>query len=338
MDEPDLGTFHLGANLDTRPPELAEAEDIHISETVASATAVSWVEKDPNSIRTFGTQNQSGKSDCVAESRRKIKRVLFNVNKGIDLDFSAVDFYRRRTNFPGEGMIASDAIKLDSDGGMTLDALVPSDIITTEEAANALTPDRYNADVGKVFAVQNGEVIFAPGDLETVAGTIQKTRKATMLWFYFTAAEWSKVVPTISAALTGPADPNALKHSVVGIEPALYQGKKGIWIDDSAHFGGIARRFITQDFFTARNWFASYPIAFKFEASVGVKPKFIDGNVQSLQDCLKFEGTFPINTASTGVYGPLTTQAVKDFQTKHGLAPLGLISQETRALLHTLYP
>jgi len=359
MDETarELGTFHLGANLDTRPPEQAAVEDVKADETIASAAAVDWKEVDPDDIRTFGVQDQSGKSDCVAETRRKVRRVLLNVNKGVDLDFSSVPFYRKRVNFPGEGMIAADAIQLDQNVGMTLDKLVPSDSFTTEAAANAVQYDSFNDDLAKIFAYgPNTDVIFANGDLETLAGTIQKTRKAAMVWFFATIAEWSKLVPTIDTALTGPSDPRAVVvHSVSAIEPALYKGKKGVWIDDSAHFGGLSRRFITEDFYKARNWFASYPIAFKFEAGAQERPHhtfskdlefsatfFTDTDVVALQDILKFEGFFPTNTDSTGYFGALTLAAVKKFQDAHAIAGAtgtgyGRVGPNTRAYLNAHY-
>ena len=330
--------FNLGANIDTRSPEQVAAEDIRIEEVVAKAATVEWKEIAPEAIRTFGVQNQNGKSDCVAESRRKIKRILFNVNKGIDLDFSAVAFYRKRANYPAGGMMAADAISIDQQHGMTLDRLVPSEPLTTEAQANALVPDKYNDDVAKVFAVQNVEVIFNPGDLETPAGTIQKSRKGIMMWFYATRAEWSLLIPTVQTALTGFWDPRAIIiHSVVGVEPALYMGRKGVWIDDSAHFGGLSRRFITEDFYRVRNFYASYPMAFKFEQTAADRPTYT-GLVKSLQDCLKYEGVFPQNVDSTGVFGPITTQAVKDFQKKYGLEQVGFVGPRTAEKLRALYP
>lgn len=335
----DQGEYiHLGANLDTRTPEEIEAQDIKAEQVIASAAAVDWKEIAPKDIRTFGVQDQRGKSDCVAESRRKIKRILFNVQKGIDLDFSSVDFYRKRSNYPGEGMIAADAIQLDANQGMTLDKLVPSDVVTTEAAANALTPDKYNNDLAKVFAVQNGEIIFNPRDLDTPAGTIQKTRKGVMMWFYATVAEWSQEVPTIQTQLSGPGDPLAIVvHSVVGVEPALYKGKQGVWIDDSARFGGLSRRFITREFYEKRNWFASYPIAFKFEAAVGGRPHYT-GTIKSAQECYRYEGLFPSNVDLVEHVGPLTIAATKAFQAKYGIQQTGNIGPITTAKLHELYP
>lgn len=329
----------LGANLDTRTPEQRAAQDIHISETVASANAatVEWKEILKSQVRTFGDQDQSGKSDCVAETRRKLKRILFKVNHGIDIDFSSVAFYRKRSNYPQEGMQAADAVQIDAMQGMTLDVLVPSDVVINESAANAIKPEAYNDEIAKVFRISNNDVIFNRGDLDTPAATIQKTRKGVMAWFYFTANEWSAEMPEVETMLNGEYDPRSLRHSVTLIEPALYRGRQGVWIDDSAHFGGLARRFITREFYEARNWYASYPIAFKFEAASIPKPSY-NGTIPSLQQCLRYEGFFPVNIDYTNTVGPITTQGIKDFQTAHGLDPVGTVGPKTTTLLKTLYP
>lgn len=334
--EPELGQ-HLGANIDTRPPEQAALQDVTAKETIAQSSAVDWQEIAQENIRTFGVQDQMGKSDCVAETRRKLKRVMLKVNKGIDIDFSSVAFYRKRVNYPEGGMQAYDAISLDVNGGMTLDALVPSEPVNTEALANALAPDKFNDDLAKVFATGGNDVVFTPGDIDTPAGTIQKTRKAVMMWFYGTTEEWAKLVPTIDVELSGTKDPRTkVVHSVAGIEPALYQGQQGVWIDDSAHFGGLHRRFVTRAFYKQRNFWASYPLAFKFEASAIAKPHyffgkdlefkaifFTDADVVALQDILKYEGCMPTNVDSTGYFGALTLAAVKKYQIKHGIVTSG---------------
>lgn len=347
---------HLGANIDTRPRELAELQDVTSKETIASAVAVTWTEIPQENIRVFGVQDQKSKSDCVAETRRKLKRIMLKVNKGIDLDFSSVAFYRKRSNYPAEGMAAYDAIALDRKTGMTLDALVPSDVVTTEVSANALNPDKYNDDVAKVFTTSDNDVIFTPGDLDTIAGTIQKTRKGVMIWIYATIAEWSQLVPTIQTPLQGPTDPQAVViHSVTAIEPSLFQGAKGLWIDDSAHFGGLARRFVTEDFLKARNWFASYPISFKFDVSATYKPVYhflkdlefspifsTDPDVVALQNVLKYEGFMPTNVDSTGYFGALTLDAVKKLQAAHNITTsentgYGRVGPLTRKYLNDNY-
>ena len=329
--------FNLGANIDTRLPEVAAEQDITAAEVIASAVVVQYKEIPKDLVRAFPIQNQNGKSDCVAETRRKLKRILFKVNKGLDLDFSSGALYRKRRNYPEGGMASFDAIQLDRDTGMTLDALVPSDPIISEQSANAIKPDAYNDDVAQVFRTQSDDIVFGSGDLDTPAGSIQKTRKGVMMWFYFTYNEWAREVPIILDSTLQLRDDRALRHSVTGVEPAMYNGKEGVWIEDSAHFGGLNRRFITRDFYMRRNFWASYPIAFKFEPPVTLKPSY-DGSTKSLQDCLKVEGTFPSNVDSTGVYGPLTTQAVKDFQKKYGLEQVGTVGPRTKAKLIELYP
>lgn len=325
---------NLGALIDTRSYD-EKKKDYHISETVASASSVDWKEIAPEDVRTFGVQNQNQKSDCVAESRRKLNRIIFKVNRGLDLDFSAVELYRRRSNYPAPGMGSEDVISLCSNGGMTLNVLEPSEPLDTEAKANALVLKPHNADIGKVFSTHE-EVTFDAGDMETPAGTIQVSRKGIMAWYFFTASEWSKEVPTIDGPLS-VYEERALRHSVVAIEPALYKGKKGWWIDDSAHFGGISRRFITEEFHRARNFWSSYPVNFKFEAGEVAKPRY-DYSTRSLQTCLRYEGLFPTNIDFTDVYGPITTDSVKKFQKKYGLEQVGLVGPLTRTKLKTLYP
>lgn len=325
---------NLGALLDTRTT-TERALDIHISEVVANAATVRWEEIDPSAVRFFGTQNQNQKSDCVAETRRKLNRIIFKVNRGLDLDFSAVELYRRRSNYPDPGMGADDVIRLCSEGGMTLNVLEPSEPLDTEAKANALTLKPYNTDIGKVFSTY-ADVTFTAGDMNTPAGTIQVSRKGIMVWYYFTQEEWSKEVPTIDEDLSLYSS-KALRHSVVAIEPAIYKGQRGWWIDDSAHFGGISRRFITEAFHAARNFWASYPVNFKFELGDGLRPRY-NFSTRSLQECLRYEGLFPTNIDLTDNFGPITMDSVKKFQKKYNLEQVGSVGPLTRTKLKTLYP
>ena len=68
-------------------------------------------------------------------------------------------------------------------------------------------------------------------------------------------------------------------------------------------------------------------------------PKPVDGTdgVKIIQDFLKKEGSFTYPTA-TGNYGPITTNAVKQFQTKQGLTATGLVDKITLQKMQTLAP
>lgn len=362
----------LGALIDPRPDE-AKARDWSIAEAVASAAAVDWREIPKDRVRQFGVQNQHSKSDCVAETRRKLRRITFAVNKGMDVDFSSVHLYRERFNYPDGGMAAMDAINLDRTGKMTLGVLLPSEPYDTEVKANAVIVEPYMRDVGQLFKVEN-ELVFPAGDLETVASTIQKTRKGAMAWFYFNSNEWSREVPAILDKNLSLTSPSTLRHSVTSVEPALHNGVKGMWIEDSAHFGGLSRRFITEEFYRARNWWASYPISLRYGSVKDTQdaslPRHTFSNalvfiplsqrgdisdmalntkqhddVVALQDILKFEGLFPSNIDSTGYYGAITAKAVDAFQRKRAVAPVSeldalrgeRVGEKTIAKLNQLY-
>lgn len=63
-----------------------------------------------------------------------------------------------------------------------------------------------------------------------------------------------------------------------------------------------------------------------------------------LQQCLKYEGLFPVATPSTGYYGDITRQAVLAFQKKYGISPAAQLLyrgrycyEHTRMKLNQLY-
>lgn len=321
----------LGALLDNRPEE-EKAKDYKFEEAVSSAAAVNWVEK--KELRNFGVQNQRSSSSCVAQSARREMRVLYKVNHNLDLDFSATDIYSRRRNKPDPGMYADDAYKI-AGLGVTLNAVLPSDEKSEYQMTNPeIKP--YMRDIADVFKVPN-YLQLPTGDIETAASTIQKTGKAVRVNYYFTRDEWAKEVPTVIVPGLDPLGSKTLRHAVVAVDFTIYKGKKCLVIEDSAHFGGINRRYITEDFHKKRNTYSGYMIRFSFDPPEVSKPSFT-GSTTSLQDCLKFEGVFPSNIESTGVFGPITVRAVKDFQSKYGLEPVGTVGPLTTKKLNELYP
>ncbi len=336
--------FQSGAQVDTRP-EGAKLKDIHFNEVVVSAAPVLWEEKPESAWRKFPDQEQDGSGSCVAQTMRKLLGINMQMRNGKYLDFSASHVYKRRSNRPYSGMMGIEAFDIATQG-VTLEALAPSENLSDAQM-DAANIEKYEEDIGKILALGN-HVGLVAGDIETVASVIQQTKKGVMVWFYFTASEWSKLMPNVENPTLGVNDAASLRHSVAAVDFFLVNGVKCVLIEDSAHFGGLTRRLVTEDFFKRRNWFARYGLQFKFDVApitpyphyVFSQPlKFISldaqGNpvdaalnqlqtsdVMALQMILKFEGLFPTNVDATGYYGALTAKAVLAWQKKHSVAPL----------------
>lgn len=344
--------FQSGALLDTRSEE-EKLKDYKFEEIVASANPVTWVEKTQTQWRHFPIFNQDGSGSCVAQTMAKLLGVLYWLKNSVYIHFSATDIYQRRANKPDGGMGGIDVFKV-ARKGVTLEDLVPSQNMSDSQMDSIDIP-QYKKDVGTVFKISN-YVEVPPGDIETVASIIETTKKAVMVWFYFKRDEWTEhpqiLHPTIDRAASDTA-----RHSVTAVDFALVDGKKCLIIDDSwgpnYGFGGV--RVIDEDFFRERNFFVAYPVSFKFDDPTPNKPKYTftksldfgttGTDVVALQDILKFEGMFPSNVASTGVYGAITASGILKWQTQHNVAPLAELNQlqgrrvgpKTVAALNSIY-
>jgi hypothetical protein len=322
-----MAKFRSGALVDTRPIEK-KIKDYKFNEIVASTNPVNWVEKPQSEWRKFPIFNQNGSGSCVAQTLAKLLGVMYWLKNNIYVHFSATHIYQRRTNKPTPGMIGANAFQIASESA-TLEQLVPSQNMTDAQMDREII-EQYKDDVGKIFSVPN-YVEMPTQDIETVASVIQTTGKAVMVWFYFTMGEWNQAVPQIvNPSLTRQNAPGL--HSVPAVDFTLYNGKKALIIEDSwGESAGLhGQRVITEDFFKVRNWYAGYPVNFKFDSQTTPKPKYTfitpmylgqnTNDVKSLQDILKYEGFFPINQGSTGYYGAITAKAVLAFQKKYKVA------------------
>lgn len=319
----------LGAVADNRSTE-DQAKDYDFKEIVAMADPVDYQDKKP---REFPLFNQGRTSRCVAFTAAKILGVLMYLKEGVFVPFSALHIYKRRVNKGEEGMIADDCWRI-CQQGVTLEVLAPSEKVTSDAQNDATKIEQYKEDVGKVFSIYNW-VALPTKDIDTIASVIQRTNKAVMVWYYFTSDEWGKEVPTVNKNLY-LGMPTNLNHSVAAVDFGTYKGQRGLWIEDSAKFGSTQRRFITADFHNKRNWYAAYPIHFKFDQIP--KPSFA-GTIASYQDILKYEGLFPTNVDSTGNWLAITEKATVAFCQKYGLTnPNKTLTVEFSNKLKQLYP
>lgn len=344
-----------GANLDTRSAD-ERAKDYRFEEIVSAVNPVVWTEKPREAWRKFPIFDQDGSGSCVAQTMAKLLGILYWQKNGEYVHFSATHLYQRRINRPLAGMGGVNVFDI-ARQGVTLESLAPSQGLS-DAKMDGYAIEKYKEDVGKVFAIGN-YVVLPINDIDTIASVIETTGKGVMVWFYFTYPEWTNI-PTVN----GNVDilgAKTIRHSVTAVDKTLYKGEKALIIEDSwgEQYGFGGQRVITESFFKERNFFAAYPINFKFEAPEATqKPRhrfslfmsFTTGNeksddVRALQDILKYEGFFPANVESTGLYGSITAKGVLAWQKKHLVAPFAELEglqgkycgHKTIAMLNTLY-
>ncbi len=332
-----------GALLDTRPQEEKQ-KDYLWKEVVSSAEPVNWQEK--SQWRKFPIFDQGQSNACVAFSLAKILGITHQVNEGEWIDFSPGFIYQQRSNKPNPGMAGVDAWEIVRKNGALLEAFFPSQG-KDDTYLDTYFVKNYEKEIASVFRISN-YVILPVKDIDVIASTIQKTGKGVMVWYYWTYDEWDRDFPVIRNYNLDIVQ--ACKHSTVAVDFTLYYGKKCLIIDDSwgKSRGADGQRIITEDFHNQRNFFAAYPINFRFEDLSMPKPSYVFNNnlsygmknddVKMLQCCLKYEGLFPVNSDCTGFFGGLTLDAVKKFQIKYNITPVsGYVAEKTRAKLNEIF-
>ena len=324
--EPQLFT---GALL--KDKDISEAT---FEEIVGMANPVIWKEKTDLELRRFPDLNQYKSYKCGAFSARKMLGILYWIKYGIYLDFSDEDIYQRRANRPYAGMWEDDIYNILSNG-TTLKILAGNKNTQTDAESDAVKIEQYAHDVGTVFKTGK-KIAINSIDIDTIASVIQTTGKPVLIMTYFSQSEYSQLVPKILDYNSKNSSNGMMVHYIIATDFYIRNGVKYLKCEDSAWFGGIADRRLTSEWVSKRVLSASYPMNFKFIESI-LMPTYT-GSVSSLQDCLTVYGTFPSNVTNRGVYGSITIQAVKDFQTKEKLQVGGIINNETEARLKALFP
>lgn len=322
-----------GALPDDRKVEQKK-DDVHFSEIVATASPVLWREKTKDTWRKFPELNQFQSLTCGANALQKALGVMFNEAYGTYLALSRAHIYQRRLNRPNGGMAMYDMFRIASEG-VTLEMVVKDKLVVDADYDNAVIEPwmKKEAETWKV-----GTPVYLQNDIETIASVIQTTGKGVILLTYFLSGEWSKEVPYIVNSALGQYDPSSLRHFVVAVDYTLYNGKKSLIIEDSAHFGGISRRVVTEDWVKKRVIGAGYLMSFKFQEKQGQRPTYDGISIISAQRCLQYEGLFPNNISFIENVGPTTKKALSDFQKKYDIYITQTLDQQTKNKLHALYP
>lgn len=319
-----------------------KAKDFLQTEFVAAAAPVEWKEKKTHEWRSFPVLNQFFTFKCVAFTMAKQAMINFWLKTQELIYFSPNSIYFYRVNKPDGGMIGDDAFKIWKNTGIALEAVCKSNQV---QEADPFEISLFAKEVAKGFRL--GDYITIPEkDFDRVASTIQATGKGVMVWFYFTSREWSREIPKNMDNLDNPYVAKASRHSVTAVDCGLIDGVQYLKIEDSAHFGGKNVRYITREFFEARNFLIKYPMNFNYEETpvIPVPPTFVftlymrlgDENheVLELQKYLQKLGHYPANIGTTGYFGTVTKAAVVKFQLARGLVGDGVVGPKTLAELN----
>lgn len=270
-------------------------------------------------------RNQFSTSSCVPSS---ICNALWNTEK---VDLAQEPNYRQRSNFPEEGCYWVDQLDLAVNYGMNKRDEV-KEVKTEKEANNFVITDdlkelaKVHKQKSYVFNTGFDDIIRALNNDYPVVFSIGSNSK-----------EYANAKPKVIGGTF------TIYHAICGIPNT--GTKDSFWITDSSHFGKVVKREITREFYEARKRFwGAYFIDLDYEE----KPEWVipDGykgstfnrdltvgmrgsDVVALQDILKANGLFPKNIGSTGYFGGITRQAVKDFQKKYEKSVLWVLGLKT---------
>lgn len=308
-----------------------------IDELVAGDAPVDWKKKKESELPQNPTWTQGGSSACVAFSKARQISVRVKNLTGLWLDFSPASIYQLRSNKPKGGMNIADANAIIDKRGVSLEAYMRS-FGLNETKINASPRSPIAELSSKVMAEAVAKYFYSPINMEKIAQTIE-AGKAVSLLIYATENEYARTTPIVSGNHTYETAP--IRHEVLAEDYLLNSsGKKVLFIQDSAHFGGISKRYFTEEFLTKRCIMADAIEVFNLAATApaqNARPVYA-GSIVSLQKCLKWEGLFPKSVGEVENFGPTTQKAVKDFQVKYKLPIVNAVTSDVRAKLFDLYP
>lgn len=309
-----------------------------INDVLAESATFTWKKKSISEVVNYPVWNQSSSTACVAFAKAKQISIKIYELTGVWIDFSPASIYQLRVNKPSGGMNISDANEIVNKSGVTLEALMKSQNLT-ETQINQVKRSKVADLMGKAIAEAVVKYLYVPINIDRIAQTLE-AKKAVSLLIFATADEYSRMTPVVlDQNLKYENAP--IRHEVVAVDYFLDQnGVKKLYINDSAHFGGIPVREFTEDFLVKRCVLADVLDVFSFDVDLEVNRPSYTGSIISLQKCLRFEGLFPNNVDFVESMGKITREAVSKFQVKYGLHPTGTgtVGPLTKAKLLELYP
>lgn len=331
----------------------AEIKNYRIEELVAAYANVNYSQTNIDRWKIYPRRDQGASNTCVAQTIAKMAGIMREQKTGEFVEYSATPIYQDRVNKPQAGMIGTDALDQWRKKGVTLEYMVPSQNIADYQV-EAQQINEYEKQIGEISRI-DAYVVLPARDFDLAVSTMLATGKPLMVWHQWEYDEWDINIPAIKSTKQVGRDMFTGHHSTT-LTPnvGIYDGKIGATTEDSWGARGINNlgiRWLTKEFYNARNTFTAYATSFKTYQEMGIdpaKPKYtftrllkyglrLDKDVVALQNILKYEGLFPANYDSTGNFLEVTRKAVVAWQGKYGLVADGVVGTNTRKKLNQLY-
>lgn len=316
-------------------PEKPSVKDYRAEELMTAFPPVTWVEKPVDKWKRYlPIRNQAQSSACVSFTLAVLLGIENLLEEGKFVILSPRTIYARGYVAPGGGMYYSEAIKIGNETGATLESLLPSD--GKDESGMRDLSDEKPSDRIVAKTYRGGAFVFLPVDIDAIASIIQSGRAVAMGTRFNTGGFSTGEVILKPNGTYG--------HAVAGVDFTIWKGEKAIIFQnswgDGWGFGGLG--VITESQMKSGGFVTGiYYQNLTNQEATGTKPKIKilvnslkpgqkNSEVSKLQIMLQYLGHFPSDvTLTTGYYGGISRQAVKDYQTKHFPEATGIADKAT---------
>lgn len=345
--------MHHQVLIDDRPVKEKEKDFLHEELALGNSLVEYLTRKQADkSKKKYPVANQFSTSSCAAHSgamslgiQEMYEGRPFNV-------LSPMFIYRKRKNFPAEGMYVHDVGDICRKFGACPFELLPTP--KTEGEANSLFVTGKMEDEAKPY--RSGEYFsLTKPIMDEYVRICNNLELPIKLFIWGSVKEWSMETPEIlDSKLTLE---NAVVRHLVTVLPLsghTHRKKKYFIIQDSAHFGKKTHRYISEAWLAKRVVVGQYMLSIPntveptppplYDFKVNLKVGDTGEEVRRVQEFLKSQGFFP-DMPCTNYYGGITCKAVEDFQLKYsnkilaffGLTkPTGYWGEKTREMANNI--
>lgn len=316
-----MSNHFIGVLEDDRS-ESEKAKDWR-AEEIASSSAMRPVfrEVKKGKWKKYTVRDQDGSGSCVSQAIAKGFEVLYKIETGKNLVFSATPIYQKRKNAPEAGMFIHDAFTIAIKDGTCPEVNCKSQKMTDIEMDRARIPENFDALNDFLDAIA---YVSMPADFDYIAAWVEKYGYASI----HIAADynsWARDFPKLGSRNRG------IRHAVAAVDAVTYNNVQYLVIEDSwgafGDFKGqrLLSREVFNDMFTRGAGFTQ--LKYNVNDIVSFEPFKVwmefgqrSDEIKRLQDFLKAKGYFPSNQESTGFYGNITALAVYNYQIANAVA------------------